>query len=76
MRLLKITIRKVTHRDIEIVRDIPSLTKQRIRKKYIELFKTANKQIVIETPYFLPSYFLRKALSDAANFQVSISVGV
>jgi cardiolipin synthase len=69
-----ITIRKVSHNGTEIIRDIPSLTKQRIRKKYIELFKSARQQIVIETPYFLPSYYLRKALSDAAKRGVEVII--
>lgn len=70
----RIPIQKVTHDNTEIVMDVPSLTKQRIKKRYIELFKTANKQIIIETPYFLPSYYLRKALSDAAKRGVEVTV--
>lgn len=70
----RITIPRVTHRNVEIVLDVPSMTTQRIRKKYIELFKEAKKQIIIETPYFLASYFLRKALSDAAKRGVEVIV--
>ncbi len=70
----RITIPRVTHRDVEIVLDVPSMTTQRIRKKYIELFKDAKTQIIIETPYFLASYYFRKALSDAAKRGVEVIV--
>jgi len=70
----RITVRKVTHREGAIYMDIPSLTRQRIRKQYIELFKRANRQIIIETPYFLPSYVLRKALSDAVRRGIEVIV--
>jgi cardiolipin synthase A/B len=70
----QLKIRKITHGKFEILRDVPSLTKQRIRKRYIELIKTANREIVIETPYFLPSFFLRKALTDAAKRGVEVKV--
>jgi cardiolipin synthase len=67
-------IRKYTYEDCEIVRDVPSLTKQRIRKKYIDLIKTASREVVIETPYFLPSFFVRKALTDATRRGVDVKV--
>jgi cardiolipin synthase len=57
-----------------ILRDVPSLTKQRIRKRYIQLIKTASKEVIIETPYFLPSFFVRKALTDAAKRGVDVVV--
>ncbi|MCD4694970.1 MAG: hypothetical protein K8S16_01920 [Bacteroidales bacterium] len=70
----RIQIRKVLHGNFEIVQDVPSLTKQRIRRRYIELIKSANSKVVIETPYFLPSFFLRKALTDAAGRGVDVQV--
>jgi cardiolipin synthase A/B len=70
----QLRIRKITHGKFEIYRDVPSLTKQRIRKRYIELIQTANREIVIETPYFLPSFYLRKALTDAARRGVDVKV--
>ena len=67
-------IRKITHGRFEIVRDIPSLTKQRIRKKYVELIRQANSEVIIETPYFLPSFYIRKALADAVKRGVMVKV--
>ena len=69
-----LVVRKIVYDDCEIIRDFPSLTKQRIRKKYLEMIKSAKKEVVIETPYFLPGYMLRKALMDAAKRGVSVKI--
>ena len=69
-------IRLIRHGDFELVRDVPSITKKRINKKYIRLIKSAEQQILIETPYFLPGYFLRKALMDACKRGVEVTVVV
>jgi cardiolipin synthase len=70
----RIRIRKITYEGFDIIRDIPSLTKQRIRASFIQLIKLARHKIVIETPYFLPSFFVRKALMDAAKRGVEVQV--
>lgn len=67
-------VQKISHEGFEIIRDIPSLTKQRIRASFIQLIKLARHKIVIETPYFLPSFFVRKALMDAAKRGVEVIV--
>ena len=58
----------------EIVRDVPSITRQKIKKRFEDLIKNARKRIVIETPYFLPGFLLRKALSDAVKRGVDVTV--
>lgn len=58
----------------EIIRDAPSITFKKINNKFIRLIKNAEHQVVIETPYFLPGYFLRKALTDAAQRGVKVTV--
>ena len=67
-------IQKITHGKCEIIRDVPSLTKQRIRRRYIELIRNANSEVVIETPYFLPGFLIKKALIDAAKRGVDVKV--
>jgi cardiolipin synthase len=62
------------HGDFELVRDVPSIPIQRIKKKYVQLIKKAESQVVIETPYFLPGFLLRKALIDAAKRGVDVKV--
>ena len=66
--------RTIYHGDFEIMRDVPSLPLQRIRKKYAQMIKQAKKSVVIETPYFLPGYSLRKALMDAGKRKVDVKI--
>jgi len=64
----------VKYKNFEILRDVSSIPIQRIKKRYVQLFKNAQKQIIIETPYFLPGFLLRKALMDAGKRGVDIKV--
>ena len=48
--------------------------RQRLRHKYESLINNAHKSIVIETPYFLPSSRLRKALAAAVRRGVNVTV--
>lgn len=52
--------------DFELVRDAPSIYRQQIKKKFEDLISGASEEVVIETPYFLPGFKLRKVLMDAA----------
>jgi len=67
-------VRTIKHNGFEILRDVPSLARQRIRKKYVSLIRHAEKEIVIETPYFLPGPNLRKAMIEAAAKGVDVKV--
>jgi cardiolipin synthase len=62
------------YKDFEIIRDVPSTVFQRIRKRYLEIIKNAVKEVIIETPYFLPGSFVRKALMEAARRGVNIKI--
>ncbi len=64
----------IKHENLEIIRDVPSLIHQPVQKKYLELINKAKKEIVIETPYFLPGANIRKALMDAGERGVSVTV--
>ncbi len=64
----------IKHDNFEIVRDAPSITRKLINNKYIKLIKSAKKSISIETPYFLPGFFLRRAMMDAAERGVKVNV--
>lgn len=60
--------------DLEILRDVPSLAHQPVRKKFRELISQAQREVIIETPYFLPGSSLRKALMDASKRGVKVQV--
>jgi len=60
----------------DIIRDVPSITKQRIMYKYLYLIKKAKKSVYIETPYFLVGYRLRKMIKDAVNRGVEVVIAL
>lgn len=66
--------RLVKHEGFEIIRDAPSIAIKRINQRFIKMIQAAKTSIRIETPYFLPGYFLRKALTDVAKKGVEVTV--
>jgi cardiolipin synthase len=66
--------RTVKMDDWEIIRDVPSIPLQRMKKKYVQLIRKAQSSVMIETPYFLPGFLLRKAMIDAAKRGVDVRV--
>ncbi len=60
--------------EFEIIRDVPSIQFQRLRKRYTQLIRYAERSVVIETPYFLPGFKLRKAMMDASRRGVDVKV--
>jgi cardiolipin synthase len=56
------------------IRDVPSIQFQRLRKRYTQLIRQAQHSVVIETPYFLPGFVLRKAMTDASKRGVQVQV--
>ena len=71
---IKTQIRPVNKEDFRIIREVPSITKQRIKRKFENLIKSSLREIIIETPYFLPGYLLRKMLIDAARRGVNVTI--
>ena len=57
-----------------ILRDVPSIKYQPVQRKMLELINKAEKEVLIETPYFLPGANLRKALIEASNRGVKVKV--
>jgi cardiolipin synthase len=70
----KLYSRVISYGDFRILRDVPSITRQQIKKQFEELIRHARTDIVIETPYFLPGFILRKLLMDAAKRGVKVMV--
>jgi cardiolipin synthase A/B len=66
--------RTIKHGFFEIIRDVPSFQFQRLKKRYTQLIRKAESSVVIETPYFLPGFLLRKAMTDASTRGVSVTV--
>ena len=58
-------IKSILHKGFEIIQDIPSEIYKSTEKRYIKIINTARKEILIETPYFVPSRGARKAFAKA-----------
>ncbi len=56
------------------IQDFPNIYRQKIKTKYERMISKAEKEIIIENPYFLPGHNLRKLLSEAAQRGVSTIV--
>jgi cardiolipin synthase len=67
-------LRLLRHNQFEVVRDMPSITRQRIMRRYIQMIRKAKESVVVVTPYFLPGYMLRKSLLDAVQRGVKVHV--
>jgi cardiolipin synthase len=64
----------IIYGEFEIVQDVPSISRQRIKVRLEKLIRKAKKEIVIVSPYFLPGYLLRKLLANAARRGVKVTV--
>jgi cardiolipin synthase len=62
------------HNGFEILRDVPTTVFQPTRKKFLEMIRNAQKEIIIETPYFLPGSFMRKVLMETAQRGVCVKI--
>jgi cardiolipin synthase A/B len=70
----RVFTRMIHFRGFEIIRDIPSIYKQKVMRKYLYLIKNSKESVYIETPYFLPGFRLRKAMADACERGVDVTV--
>ncbi len=66
----------VHYKGFDIIRDVPSIAWQPVKKKFLDLINAARREITIETPYFLPGSSLRKALIEAAQRGVLVNIHI
>lgn len=64
----------IYYNGFEIVQDLPSIYRQQIKKRYEKLIAKAKSEIIIETPYFIPGFKLRRLLAQAANRGVNVKI--
>lgn len=67
-------MRKISHDEFEVIPDFPSQIDRPTEKKYRRLIGRAKKEILIETPYFIPSPIIRNALRRAIERGVKIKI--
>lgn len=71
----KFSYKKTLYYDgFEIIQDLPSIYRQQIKKRYEKLIAKAKEEIIIETPYFLPGFKLRRLLAQAASRGVKVRI--
>ncbi len=57
-----------------IIRDFPSIRQQKIMRFYLDAIRKARFEVLIETPYFLPGFQLRRAMIRAVQRGVDVTV--
>ncbi|MCC7574494.1 hypothetical protein KO361_02790 [Candidatus Woesearchaeota archaeon] len=67
-------IKPIRFQSLEIIRDAPSLRFQKIRNKHLHLIRKAKKEVIIETPYFVPDLKTLIALIQTAKKGVKIKL--
>ena len=66
---------KILNRDgFTIIRDFPSIRSQKIMRYYLDAIRKARNEVLIESPYFLPGYQMRRAMMKAAQRGVNVTV--
>jgi cardiolipin synthase len=67
-------IAPVTKNGLTLYEDTPSISYQTVRKKIMRMIDTAQSEIIIETPYFLPGQKVRRVLTNAAERGVKVRI--
>jgi cardiolipin synthase len=73
-KLTKKRVKRIIHEGYEIMQDLPSDIFSIARSRYLKLIKSSRKEILIETPYFIPPLRIRRALARAAGRGVKIRI--
>ena len=66
--------KKEVHNGFEILRDVPNIAVKKINYRFVKMINEAKKKVIIETPYFLPGFLLRKAMINAVKRGVEVQV--
>ncbi len=71
--IFKLRKAKIVHyKNFDIISDVTSHLQKPTQKRYLEMIKKAKKNILIETPYFVPPFRIRTALKKAAKKGVDV----
>jgi len=70
----RISTKTMFYEQLSIIRDVPGTRKQPVRQAFIDTINAAKKEIIIETPYFLPGSILRKSIYEAAERGVKVKI--
>jgi len=62
----------IFHKSFEIIHDLPADARMLTASRYVKLINSAENEILIETPYFVPPIRIRNALARAVKRGVKI----
>jgi cardiolipin synthase len=67
-------IKFMFHKGFEIIHDIPADKEMLAASRYVKIINRARREILIETPYFIPPIRLRKSLYRALKRGVKVTI--
>ena len=66
--------KKIVFGNFEILRDVPNIAVKKINYRIVKMINHARNRVVVETPYFLPGFLIRKAMINAVKRGVEVKV--
>lgn len=73
-KISKRSVKSLVHKSFEIMHHMPASPGISVERRFVRLIKKARKEILIETPFFVPSPLLRQALARAAERGVRVKL--
>jgi cardiolipin synthase A/B len=73
-KLTKKRVKNILHKGFEIIQEIPSDNVKSTESRYAMVIRRAKKEILIVTPYFIPSSKIRKAMHSAIRRGVQVKI--
>ena len=73
-KLINRRLKKIFHEDYEIIQDSPLKLFRPAERSYKKLIRKAKKEVFIETPYFVPSSGVRRAIRKAVKRGVEVKI--
>jgi len=71
-KFTKVKMKNLIHKGFEIIPDKPSNIYRPVEKRYKTLIRFAKEQILMETPYFVPSRRIKRAIMGASRRGVKV----
>ncbi len=66
--------KKIVYGNFEILRDVPNIAVKKINYRIVKMINQAKRRVIVETPYFLPGFLIRKAMINAVKRGVEVQV--
>ncbi len=67
-------VKRILHEDMEVIQSLPSRMHNLMERSYKKIIKKAEREVLIETPYFVPSRSIRASFKEALDRGVRIKI--